>query len=153
MQADNMKRTAFLLMMKDILLKRRDSLRRSLDDELALLSRSETVVDACDEALKAENDSLFSQLAQCENRELIAIEYALSRIRHGLYGVCEVCQASISVDRLRALPYATSCIKCQREMERHDPGDRELILAQSLVDGDRTRDHGIPNKAVKLKLL
>jgi len=39
-------------------------------------------------------------------------------MREGQFGVCEGCGTAIPMARLNALPYATYCIKCQREMER-----------------------------------
>ena len=53
-----------------------------------------------------------------ESRELGQIEHALNRIAEGAYGRCECCGDKISAVRLDALPYATSCIGCQRETER-----------------------------------
>jgi DnaK suppressor protein len=41
----------------------------------------------------------------------------LERIRSGSYGRCEGCGGKIPKPRLEALPYATLCINCQREME------------------------------------
>jgi DnaK suppressor protein len=38
-------------------------------------------------------------------------------MKQGTYGVCEICQCKIPVARLNALPYSTTCINCQREME------------------------------------
>jgi DnaK suppressor protein len=48
---------------------------------------------------------------------LSQIERALARIKQGVYGLCEHCQAKIPVARLNALPYSTTCVDCQREME------------------------------------
>ena len=61
---------------------------------------------------------LSSQLAEVESRELRHVEQALERMRDGGYGLCERCSLKIPVARLNALPYATSCIDCQRENER-----------------------------------
>ena len=47
---------------------------------------------------------------------------ALARIKQGIYGVCEHCQGKIPVARLNALPYSTTCIECQREMETYPGG-------------------------------
>ena len=46
-----------------------------------------------------------------------SIENALERMRQGQYGVCEGCGIAIPLARLNALPYATSCIECQRAAE------------------------------------
>jgi len=39
-------------------------------------------------------------------------------MKEGQFGVCEGCGENIPMARLNALPYATYCITCQREMER-----------------------------------
>lgn len=54
-----------------------------------------------------------------ENKgELAAeIEAAIERIENGSFGLCEECGNPINKERLRAIPYARFCIKCQREME------------------------------------
>jgi DnaK suppressor protein len=38
-------------------------------------------------------------------------------LKAGTYGKCEVCNISIPVARLNALPFSTLCVQCQREME------------------------------------
>jgi DnaK suppressor protein len=40
-------------------------------------------------------------------------------MKAGDYGACEVCSKKIPMARLDALPYATMCIECQRELERN----------------------------------
>lgn len=117
-----MKRADFLQRTRQILLKRREALRRSLAGELALRGCSETAADECDEAQDAESDVVFSRIADSETRELAAIDNALGRLRNGEYGVCEECGGRILLARLQALPYATVCIKCQRESETRDGG-------------------------------
>ena len=37
-------------------------------------------------------------------------------MKEGNYGQCEVCSCRIPMARLDALPYATMCIGCQREI-------------------------------------
>ena len=115
-----MNRNEFVLKTKQILINRLDTLRRRMNSELELHGRSESVMDAGDDALDAESDDMFRQIAQCESRELEAIEYAIDRIRQGVYGVCDTCGRDIPMQRLRALPYASQCIGCKRQQE-HQP--------------------------------
>lgn len=105
--------------MKEILLKRRDALRKVLADDLGSLTSGEgqTSGDIVDAALDSSENEISSQLAEVESRELASIEYALERIRAGEFGSCERCSRSIPMARLNALPYATLCIECQREAE------------------------------------
>jgi DnaK suppressor protein len=77
--------------------------------------------DSADAAFDTGSEEIASQLAELEARELGQIERALARIKQGTYGVCEYCQAKIPVARLNALPYSTTCVNCQREMENY-PG-------------------------------
>jgi DnaK suppressor protein len=54
-----------------------------------------------------------------ENSEHVLgeIEAALSRIEGGTFGVCTNCGEQIPEERLEALPWATLCIDCQRNLE------------------------------------
>ena len=45
------------------------------------------------------------------------LEKALEKIREGTYGKCEHCPKKVPLARLKALPYATTCIECQRLSE------------------------------------
>jgi len=119
-----MARQDALLRLHKSLLARRDHLRKKLSEELAQLS-STGAGDSADVAFESGSDEMTSQLAEFDARELTQIERALTRLKQGTYGVCEGCQKKIPVGRLNALPYATHCVECQREMERYpDWGDR-----------------------------
>jgi len=115
-----MTRKDAILNMRQVLLKRRDALRKALAGDLSLLKelRAQASGDVVDAALDSVQDEISSQLAEVESRELARIENALERMREGKYGICEGCGNNIPMARLNALPYATLCIKCQREVER-----------------------------------
>ena len=114
-----MTRKESIIKMRDLLVTRRDALRKALAGDLSLLKqlREQTGSDVVDAALDAAQDEVCSQLAEVESRELANIERALARIRSGSYGECELCGNKIPLARLNALPYATSCIECQRAAE------------------------------------
>ena len=122
--------------MQDLLLTRRDALRRALAGDLSLLKqlREQSGSDVVDAALDAAQDAISSQLAEVESRELSNIEHALERIRQGVYGVCEVCGAKIPMTRLNALPYATMCIECQQAAEDGTLEDRRAADWSRVVD-------------------
>lgn len=115
-----MSRKESILKMRQVLVKRRDALRKALAGDLSLLKKldSQTSGDVVDFALDAVQDELTSQLAEVESRELAQIENALELMRTGQYGKCEACSSNIPLARLQALPYATLCIGCQREAEK-----------------------------------
>ncbi|MBA3480356.1 MAG: TraR/DksA C4-type zinc finger protein, partial [Pirellulales bacterium] len=86
-------------------------------------------------------DEISSTLAEVESRELASIEVALERMRAGKYGLCEICNGKIPLARLNALPYATSCIECQRATESAGGGigyggDWSRVLDGGAVDVD-----------------
>jgi len=115
-----MSRKDAILNLHQILVKRRDALRKALAGDLSLLRElnAQTSGDMVDAALDSVQDEISSQLAEVESRELARIEYALERMREGEFGICEGCGINIPLARLQALPYAIFCIKCQREAER-----------------------------------
>jgi RNA polymerase-binding transcription factor len=112
-------RNEAILNMHQVLIKRRDALRKALAGDLSLLKelKAQASGDVVDAALDSVQDEISSQLAEVESRELAQIETALQRMREGQFGICETCDGPIPVARLNALPYATMCIKCQREAE------------------------------------
>jgi DnaK suppressor protein len=111
-------RKEFIEKMREVLIKRRDALRKALAGDLSLLKELQTSGDEIDQALDAAQDELSSRMAEVESRELAQIENALERIRSGAYGLCEITGKVIPQARLSALPYATLCIEAQREVER-----------------------------------
>lgn len=136
-----MARKDALLNLRAILIRRRDALRSALAGDLSLLRelRSESPGDVIDAAYDTAQDEISSQLAEVESRELASIENALERMKAGVYGLCEVCNGKIPMARLDALPYATMCISCQRDLERSGGAgsraeEREEIAGEMEID-------------------
>jgi len=50
-------------------------------------------------------------------RTLELVKAARKRLAAGTYGHCESCGNPIDRARLKALPYATRCVKCQTRLE------------------------------------
>jgi DnaK suppressor protein len=114
---------------------RRDALRRlhecllargaALGDALAggvenLRSiRTDQTANRADGAFASGSAETSTQLVGREACELHQIHRALALLTQGTNGICEVCHKKIPVARLSALPYSTTCINCQREMEGH----------------------------------
>lgn len=135
-----MARKDALVNLRVILVKRRDALRTALAGDLSLLKelRSESPGDVIDAAYDSAQDEISSQLAEVESRELANIENALERMKIGKYGQCEVCNGRIPMARLNALPYATMCIDCQRELERSGSGGGSGVGFQDEEAGEET---------------
>ena len=146
-----MARSDALLRITKLLLAKRSQLRKRLGMQLDQLDKGTTVGDSAEAAFTASGEEIATQLAQLDAKELGHIELALNRVKQGLYGVCNGCDAKIPVARLDALPYSVLCIKCQREAEKDsrwlddrlasldfnkmgDGGGRELSLADLEMD-------------------
>jgi len=57
-------------------------------------------------------------LVSSEREILYELSDALKKIEEGTFGVCEDCKVSIAKTRLRAVPYARLCVKCQEKREK-----------------------------------
>src|ERR1044071_729327 len=105
----------------DIYKKKLESMR---DDLTAILNKKkdETWVeepggDEGDIAIRSlERDLVFEQ-SGTERRLLDDVEAALRRIEKRIFGICEANGEKIPVARLKAIPYARYCIKCQARFD------------------------------------
>jgi DnaK suppressor protein len=137
-----MARKDAMMGLRQILMRRRDALRQALAGDLSLLKemRQQNSGDVIDAALDTAQDEISSQLAEVESRELGSIEIALERMRKGDYGRCDGCGQAIPLARLQALPYATTCIQCQREAEKNGEvvggGNLSRVFEGGLADRD-----------------
>jgi DnaK suppressor protein len=70
---------------------------------------------------QANLESILAEISQLDERrwnEILQIDTALERIEQGYFGVCEICEEFIGIDRIRALPYARMCVQCAQYQER-----------------------------------
>ncbi len=101
-----------------------NSYRESLLSRKAELSaRLEKVEDLLDDpksqsfteqATERELDEVYEAQGLAGEREISAIDAALSRIENGTYGKCLSCEKPISAERLAAVPSATKCRNCMQ---------------------------------------
>jgi DnaK suppressor protein len=139
------RRDALLRLLKS-LMARGTELRRRLGGDLEDLrnfNAADQTGDSADLAFDAGSEEIASQLAELESRELSQIERALLRLKQGTYGLCEGCQTKIPIARLNALPYSTTCVKCQREMEIYGSisDDRRGENWEKVSDAEAPVDH------------
>ncbi len=141
-----MARRDALLRLHKSLLARRNELLNRLGGELDELSGPNNGEgDSADQAFGTGNDEIASQLAEIDSKELNQINRALSKLEQGAYGTCEICGKKIPVARLNALPFSTTCVQCQREIELH--GEPESRLHD---DWEKVSDHDKEDREVNL---
>ena len=61
---------------------------------------------------------LSMNIVSSEQEILYQIDDALKRLDDGSFGVCQQCTQPITMSRLKAVPYASLCIDCQRVKEQ-----------------------------------
>jgi len=118
-----MTRKDALLRLRERLLAKRAALRKKLTDDLSQSLPAYGGGDVGDAANDGAQNELNSQLAALESRELNQIERAIELMREGRYGVCENCEESIPITRLKALPFTPLCVSCQRAQEARGDSD------------------------------
>lgn len=108
---------------------RREILRTMLEDrrneiQVKLRSIRDTQNDEAADVRDAEEQSVddFVQdvdfaLMEMKSETLRRIDEALRRVDTGLYGICEDCGNEIAEVRLKAVPFATLCVRCQENVE------------------------------------
>jgi RNA polymerase-binding transcription factor len=69
--------------------------------------------DAFDRRLQASAREFAVKRLEIETAKLREARAALQRIEEGTYGICVECEEPVSTLRLKALPWASLCIRCQ----------------------------------------
>lgn len=95
----------------------REHLHQSDDPAEAALR--ERVNDSDEVAVAVAVEEIAIAQLSSELEELREIDVALKRIENGTYGECSNCGDAVPIARMTAIPTATACLTCQRELEQH----------------------------------
>ncbi|MDR3347393.1 MAG: RNA polymerase-binding protein DksA [Helicobacteraceae bacterium] len=90
---------------------------RKVAEEFESSVKSEVNDDADYASLTSEN-LIETAIVEKQMRELKEIEHALSKIKQGTYGICEMCGEPIGLERMRVKPHARFCITCREAYEK-----------------------------------
>ncbi len=107
--------------LKEILLQRKNTINSNIKDSIDNISK----LNDCDckddlDFAEASSDSFTSGIiVNQQKQELKEIDEALKSITNGTYGICEMCDESIAIGRLKAKPFAKFCTDC-REIHEHN---------------------------------
>lgn len=106
--------------LKEILIERKETITKNIQgsrDSIDSLKDSECK-DEYDYAEVSSDSFKEGIIANQQIKELEEIEDALKRIDKGTYGICEMCDESIAIGRLRAKPFAKYCTPCREIHEK-----------------------------------
>ena len=82
-----------------------------------LLESQQDLADPLDRA-SAESDILTAlRIRDRESKLIKKIRRSLEDIENGDYGICEDCGEDISIERLKARPVTSFCIRCKTKRE------------------------------------
>ena len=76
-------------------------------------------VHMADMAADTYERELSMNIISSEQEVLYQIDDALKRLDDGSYGICQQCNKLITMSRLKAVPYASLCISCQKAKEQN----------------------------------
>jgi len=109
-----------LEMFKNKLLDRRVQIEKNLTGTTLELNgmRELELNDEGDYAAASAETMVDSAILEQQRKELAEIDLALDKIKHGTYGVCEMCEEPIGRARLEVKNFARFCITCREINEK-----------------------------------
>jgi DnaK suppressor protein len=80
--------------------------------------RRNELKDEGDHAAMSLETAVDNAILGQQSKELAEIELALGKIHNNLYGVCEMCEEEINIERLKVKNFARYCITCREVVEK-----------------------------------
>jgi DnaK suppressor protein len=97
--------------------------------KLNLTGKAQEILEVSSQELNDEGDfaaasaqtAIDSAILEQQYQELAEIDLALDKISKGTYGICEMCEEPIGIERLKVKNFARYCIACRQitEKEHH----------------------------------
>ena len=103
---------------RNLLIQWMDELLNFADETVVGLSDSQEILaDPVDRAT-VESDRIWTlRIRDRESKLITKIRQSLEDIENGEYGICEDCGEDISIERLKARPVTSFCIRCKTKRE------------------------------------
>ncbi|MCK5685438.1 RNA polymerase-binding protein DksA, partial [bacterium] len=103
---------------KNLLNNRLEELRSHADSTVnGMTKQKEHFPDPTDRASHESNRSFELRIRDREHKLIKKVKKTIVRIENGTFGVCEICEEDISLERLKARPVTTQCIDCKKREE------------------------------------
>jgi len=83
----------------------------------SLLDVLDNSPDPLDRATMESERSSMLRIRDRESKLIFKIIRTLERIEDGTFGICEICEEEIHIERLKARPVTSHCIECKTKME------------------------------------
>ena len=83
----------------------------------SLLDVLDNAPDPLDRATIESERSSMLRIRDRESKLIHKILRTLERIEDGTFGICEICEEEIHIERLKVRPVTSHCIECKTKME------------------------------------
>ncbi len=106
---------------EEILRSRREQIEKNIsgvEDEMNQLQDLE-LNDEGDYASASNNNLVETAIGSQQHTELLEIDSALLKIKEKTYGICDMCEEEIGIQRLKVKPHAKYCIDCREIAEKN----------------------------------
>ena len=103
-----------------LLTQRKRVLRDSMIEKGELMEQwySSKLSDDSDVVAAALYETKVANILELQKTEINDIDYALTKIKNKTYGICEMCDDEIDIERLKIKPHARYCIDCREHVEK-----------------------------------
>ncbi len=104
------------------LLERKEQIENNINNAINEMStiRNQSPKDEGDYASFAIGADIDHAIMKQQQEELKEINIALGKIGNKTYGICELCEDEINIERLKVKNYARYCIACREITEKED---------------------------------
>lgn len=105
---------------KELLLERKKQIQRNINDAASEIDglRQSGATDELDFASISADEELEHSISAKQQQELREIDQSLKKIESGIYGICDMCEDDIDIERLKVKPHARYCITCREIAEK-----------------------------------
>jgi DnaK suppressor protein len=80
--------------------------------------------DESDLASRQQGLNIRRSISEKQSKMLEEIKYSLEKIQEKTYGICEMCEEPIAIDRLKVKMFARYCIDCREVVEKQEDKNR-----------------------------
>jgi len=115
-----------------------ESIRQLLESRLKDAARArgsresihiQRVADPIDMTMQAAERELAMHSLDRHTMLARQLRLAINRIKDGTYGICGECEEEIASKRLKAIPWAQLCVKCQEQADRSSQNAWDVSIA------------------------
>jgi DnaK suppressor protein len=110
---------------------RRHDLAEELQQRIARMREDGSTATLVKDSDDGDPTDLDVRLLEIATETLRRIDQAIGRLCEGSYGRCVRCRGRIAEARLRAMPFATSCRRCETAREHETSGNSPFMRRNS----------------------